>query len=138
MKPRYLVCIVNHNKKVFVQYTVRVTCFNNNRSVFYFPFAGDFSNGKSHYGDVEDYEVIIHPIIYQDRDECNKMTTKINMHYHDLDYRRENLSECVYKISNKPQKLFTLQHVKENVLTLRLKDVINYDFIHLIFNDQEL
>lgn len=131
MKPRYLVCIVNHNKKVFVQYTVRVTCFNNNRSVFIFPFAYDGD-------DVEDYEVIIHPTIYQDRDECNKMTTKINMYYHDLDYRRENLSECVYKISNKPQKLFTLQHVKENVLTLRLKDVINHDSIHLIFNDQEL
>lgn len=130
MKPRYLVCIVNHNKKVFVQYTVRVTCFNNNRSVFNFPFAYDGD-------DVEDYEVIIHPTIYQDRDECNKMTTKNNMYYHDLDYKWESLSERVYKISNKPQKLFTLQHVKENVLTLRLKDVINHDFIHLIFNDQE-
>jgi len=135
MKPRYLVCIVNHNKKVFVQYTVSILMFTDKQSLLRFPFAyGDFSNGKSHYGDdVEDYEVIIHPTIYEDRDECNEMITENNIHYHTLGYKWESLEECVYKVSNKPQKTYYLNHNKENVLILRLKDVINHDRIHLTF-----
>jgi len=39
MKPRYLVCIVNHNKKVFVQYTVSILMFTDKQSLLRFPFA---------------------------------------------------------------------------------------------------
>jgi hypothetical protein len=77
MKPRYLVCIVNHNKKVFVQYTVSILMFTDKQSLLRFPFAYDGD-------DIEDYEVIIHPTIYEDRDECNEMITENNIHYHTL------------------------------------------------------
>ncbi len=129
MKPRYLVCIVNHNKKVFVQYTVRITFFTDKNSLLRFPFAYDGDH-------VDEYEVDIYPTIYQNRDECNKKIAEINEHYYDLGYNWEGLDECVYKISNKPNKIFDTNFCnaeRGNVLTLKLRDVINYDSIYLTF-----
>lgn len=124
MKPRYLVCIVNHNKKVFVQYTVHVTFFTDKNSLLRFPFAYD--------GDyVDEYEVDIYPTIYQNRDECNKKITEINEHYHDLGYNWESIDERVYKISNKLDRIFDTKQERGNVLTLKLSDVINYGSIYL-------